>query len=683
MDKLRFRQIHLDFHTSELIEGIGKDFRPREFAETLKKAHVNSITVFARCHHGMIYYDSRLNPERIHPGLVNKNLLKEQIEACHAVGIRTPVYTTVQWDYYTAQRHRDWLCVDENGQSVGDGGPQLPKEAGFYERLCLNTPYRAFLKRHVEEILEEFNPVDGMFLDIVSPVACMCPVCKDKMLKQGYNPLLFEDRLAFSQKSINEWQQEMTELIKGKAPEATVFYNKGHIGTAQRESEASYTHFELESLPSGIWGYLHFPATVRYARTLGKEYLSHTGKFHTMWGDFHSYKNQAALEFECFHMLAMGSGCLIGDQLNPDGKLTPAVYDLIGAVYSQVEEKEPWCKDIIPVTEIGVFTPEEFLSGADMYLPKSLQGAVRMLQESALQFDVVDSHSDYGKYRLLILPDEIPVEKRLADKLEAYMQAGGKVLLTCKSGLLPDESQFALNIGAVKKEQQPEDVWGQETVGVIREKGDYCQYILPGDKIGKELPRTYHVMYSRGLDVTGTKEAEILADAYGSVFDRDYRHFCSHRQSPCSGEKVQPAVIRKGNSIYFSHPVFTQYQYNGPLWCKKMVQDAIDLLLGKRIATHNGPSSMLLAVNDQKAENRRIVHLLHYIPERRCDMIDVIEDVIPLFHIRCQVETEKKVGSVLCQPQGRELPFEVTGESVVFEVPEIRGHQMVEIRYEN
>ena len=88
MDKLRFRQIHLDFHTSELIGGIGKDFRPREFAETLKRAHVNSITVFARCHHGMIYYDSRLNPERIHPGLVNKNLLKEQIEACHAVGIQ-------------------------------------------------------------------------------------------------------------------------------------------------------------------------------------------------------------------------------------------------------------------------------------------------------------------------------------------------------------------------------------------------------------------------------------------------------------------------------------------------------------------------------------------------------------------------------------------------------------------
>ena len=46
-DFLPYRQIHLDFHTSEAIEGIGADFDPDEFAGTLAKAHVNSITVFA------------------------------------------------------------------------------------------------------------------------------------------------------------------------------------------------------------------------------------------------------------------------------------------------------------------------------------------------------------------------------------------------------------------------------------------------------------------------------------------------------------------------------------------------------------------------------------------------------------------------------------------------------------
>ena len=37
---VRFRQIHLDFHTSEFIDGIGSQFDPEEFSATLEKARV-------------------------------------------------------------------------------------------------------------------------------------------------------------------------------------------------------------------------------------------------------------------------------------------------------------------------------------------------------------------------------------------------------------------------------------------------------------------------------------------------------------------------------------------------------------------------------------------------------------------------------------------------------------------
>ena len=99
--QLRYRQVHLDFHTSELIEDIASQFDPTEFAQTLKKSYVDSVTVFGRCHHGMIYYDTDLYPERRHPYL-RRNLLKEQIEACHRLDIGTPIYLTVQWDQSTS-----------------------------------------------------------------------------------------------------------------------------------------------------------------------------------------------------------------------------------------------------------------------------------------------------------------------------------------------------------------------------------------------------------------------------------------------------------------------------------------------------------------------------------------------------------------------------------------------------
>lgn len=110
-----FRQIHLDFHTSDQIPAVGAAFEPEVFAATLARAHVNSINFFARCHHGWLYYDSQRFPARRHPTL-RQPLLAAQIEACHAHGIRTPIYVTVQWDDFTARQHLEWLACTEDGR---------------------------------------------------------------------------------------------------------------------------------------------------------------------------------------------------------------------------------------------------------------------------------------------------------------------------------------------------------------------------------------------------------------------------------------------------------------------------------------------------------------------------------------------------------------------------------------
>lgn len=93
MHQLSPRQIHLDFHTTKDIAGIGASFNAEDFARTAKEASISSITVFARCHHGWLYYDSKKFPELVHPHLENKNLLVEQVRALHAQGINAP-YTS-------------------------------------------------------------------------------------------------------------------------------------------------------------------------------------------------------------------------------------------------------------------------------------------------------------------------------------------------------------------------------------------------------------------------------------------------------------------------------------------------------------------------------------------------------------------------------------------------------------
>lgn len=659
--QLRFRQVHLDFHTSPDIPGIGAAFDPDEFAATLEKARVNSVTAFGRCHHGWIYYDSQVNPERVHPHLERRNLLAEQIEACHKRNIRVPIYTTVQWDDYTADRNRNWLMIDEDGREVGT----KPLEPGFYKTLDVFHPgYRQFLFDHVKEMLTTL-PVDGLFFDIVQPRASLALHWIEAMDKAGLNPENYSDRQRFATQVIYDWEQEMTAFVRSYNKDCSLFYNSGHVGTRHRANVDAYTHWELESLPSGGWGYLHFPQAQRYGRTLGLDCLGMTGKFHTSWGDFHSYKNEAALQFECFHMLALGAKCSVGDQLHPSGKLDTATYDLIGSVYSEVEKKEPWCEGATPVSDVALMTSEEFgefhpHGGRNL---SNVLGAIRMLQELGMQFDIVDSQSDWMRYKLLIFPDDIPFDTRLSSKLDAFVYNGGTVIASHKSGL-GAEGQF---------------VTGEFGVKVVGDAPFSPDFIVPGNGIGASLPTTGHVVYQKALEVEPTSGASVLCWTEVPYFNRTWRTFCSHRHTPSSGERKYPAVVMGGSSIYFAHPVFRQYQENAPRWIKTMVKDAIQMLLPSPVLSVKGPSSLISSVNYQAAENRHIVHLLHYIPERRGQAFDVIEDVIPVHDIEVTLRLGRAVSSVRLVPDGEALPFTSAGGGITFTVPTVHGHAMVEV----
>lgn len=652
MVNLRFRQIHLDFHTSEQIPGIGSEFDADEFADTLKAAHVNSVTCFARCHHGWIYYETERFAERRHPELCC-DLLGQQIQACHARDIRVPVYITVQWDHYTAREHPEWLVCDENGCIPGT----RPFEAGFYRRLCLNTPYVDWLEVMTSDVCEMLE-VDGIFFDIVAASPCCCQYCIEGMIAQGLNPALSESRAQFADDVLVRFQERLSSVVHSLRPEATVFFNSGHLGPHHRRTIHTFTHLELESLPSGGWGYMHFPLAQRYARRLGRDTIGVTGKFHTSWGDFSSFKRPAALEFECLNMLALGAKCSIGDQLHPTGQVCGATYDLIGGVYAKVEAAEPWCEGAEPLVDIGVFTPEEFTGGR---LHDAAIGATRILQETRHQFDIIDSQSDLSGYRLLVLPDEIPVSEDLAARVHGFVAAGGALLASYRSGLAPDGTDFAL----------PD--LGITLVGDAPYSPDF---VVPA-ALADGLANTHHVMYRRGLEVELTDEAEVLSWVVRPYFNRTWQHFCSHRHTPAASPADYPAVVRKGSCVYFMHPVFSMYNANAPHWCKRLVANALDLLLPDPLLRAGGPSTALFTVNAQPAHHRLVVHVLHYIPERRGTDFDTIEDVIPIFDVPVSVRVGAPVTGVTLAPQGGVVPFTQSEGRVDFVIARVDGHQMV------
>ena len=665
---LPFRQIHLDFHTAQQITNVGAKFDAERFADTLVDAHVNSINLFARCHHGYIYFDTEKFPERRHPHL-EVNLLEKQIEACHARGIKAPIYTTVQWDYFTAQAHPEWLALDERGCVQGPG----PFEAGFRQNLLVNSPYLDFLKGHIEEIFECL-PVDGLWLDIVKPLDDSSVVARQQMIAAGLDPSDEAARLRFGLEVISEFKREMTAFVRTFSPDCTIFYNEGHISPSIRPALDAYTHLELESLPSGEWGYVHFPVTARYARTLPKPMLGMTGKFHTEWGDFGSYKNREALEYECFQMLALGARCSVGDQLHPNGVLDAPGYELIGKVYAQVAAKEPWCTDTEAVTEIGVLLPEAFGSESmpptaepESRIPKPASGAVRMLEAYGYQFDFISFQTDLSGYKVVILPDEIALSQGDADVLEGYLAGGGKVIASHRSGRLGDGT-FP-------------NFFGLEYGGDAPYEPDF---LAPEGFLAEDLDAEEYVMYLRGAKVSAKEGTDVLASVRRPYFNRTFEHFMSHKHAPSTGEVVYPGVTRKGNLTYFAHPIFGQYQHSAPRWCRTLLRNTLENCLTDPLVTHSGPSTLQVSLNRKKTIGESyILHLLHYLPLRRSDTVDVIEDVISLYNTRLSVALPlgRTVAAVTRVPENETLEWRVTDGRVELELPELVGHQMLEIRF--
>ena len=325
---MRFRQVHLDFHTSGLIPDIGGRFSKEQFQKALKLGHVDSITVFSKCHHGWAYHPSTANT--MHPNLTF-DLLGAELEACREIGVNAPVYISAGLDEKEVLDHPEWLNVDPDNR----GGNYLSE--AHYHLMCYNTPYLDKLISQVEEVMERYNPC-GVFLDISNERMCVCGSCVKSMLEKGMDPTNMDDVRRHGREVYKTYCLRVEKAVRKYSSTATIFHNAGHIAHGRRDIAGYDTHLELESLPTGGWGYDHFPMSAAYVRTLNKPFLGMTGKFHTTWGEFGGFKHPNALIYETGLSLACGAAISVGDQMHPSGEMNESTYRLIGKAYELVEK---------------------------------------------------------------------------------------------------------------------------------------------------------------------------------------------------------------------------------------------------------------------------------------------------------------------------------------------------------
>lgn len=651
---LPYRQVHLDFHTSEKIPGVGSRFSRDNFAQALKVGHIDSITLFAKCHHGWSYFDSAVNAR--HPGL-DFDLLDEQLEVCRELGVRTQIYISAGLDEHYAREHAECICAGPAGT------PSLLYPG--YHRLCLGTPYLDKLAAETEEVMRRYaGKFDGVFFDIVEPTPCLCEYCIQGMEAQGLDPQKAEDRESYARQVYFRYTERVKAAVFQYAPGMAIFHNGGHIPRGDRKIAFCNTwHLELESLPTGGWGYDHFPLSAAYARTLGREFLGMTGKFHKSWGEFGGFKHPNALRYEAALAAACGGRCSVGDQLHPDGQFDLATYRLIGQAYAELEQKEPWLAGADNVADVALLSAEAFSGGRERNHPSDA-GANRILLEGHYLYDVIDTEADFSRYKLLILPDGITLEDEgLRQKIAAFAEKGGRLLLSGRSGTA--DGAFALDFGVR---------FGGKAAFVP-------SYLRPAF----ELPpngSTCYVMYSQSYAIEPQADfpGEVTAMRVDPYFNRGYGHFCSHQHTPYDRERVSPAVVIAGNTAYIAWDIFAEYAQQGSLHLKNLVIDVLDRLLGrdKRFETSLGAYGVT-TLTAQPQARRLVNHLLYAVPRRRGDGVEIIEDIQPVYGTQCALRLEKEPKRVYLVPQGEDLLYAFSDGVLRYTVERFSCHAMVAI----
>lgn len=648
MSDFRLRQVHLDFHTSPAIDGIGEKFNKKEWQEALKLGHVDSITVFSKCHHGYSYHPTEVN--EMHPGL-KFDLLGAELEACREIGVRAPVYISAGLDEKDAVKHHEWLA---RGKDDFDREPYLGNAC--YHLLCLNTSYLDKLLLEIDEVMKKYNPCE-IFLDIVGERTCWCDKCRADMEAQGIDWHDDEQVRKFGQKIYRHYLDEVEKVVHKNNPETSIFQNSGHLTKGRKDLVDTIEQLELESLPTGGWGYDHFPLSASYARTQREDFLGMTGKFHKSWGEFGGFKHPNALRYEAALCLAMGAGSSVGDQMHPNGQLNRSTFALIGAAYKEMEEKEPWCKGAKYIPDIAVLSAESINGSRADGAGDADVGANRALLETKRLYNFIDTDEDFGKYKLLILPDMWKIGDELKKKIDAFLANGGKLLLSGVSGLDAD-GRFCFDTG----------------VKFIGKNEFSPTYEIPDfDTINGE---TAYIMRADSYRFEN-QDAQVIARGQDPYFNRTPEHFCSHQHAPNNEAYDYPAAVIKGNIAYIGWDIFKGYAVYGDFHIRELINRTVELLMKDDFTvTTTLPDKGVISLLQQ--DERKIVHLLFAHTTKRGKDTEVIEDIVPLYNIGVTVKCDKP-SKVVLAPQGEEIPFEYADGTLSFTVPEVNCHQMVSI----
>ncbi len=658
------RQVHMDFHMPEFpLEAI-RNFDARAFVDHLERGRINMVALFSKCHFGNSFYDTKVGHK--HAGLA-ADFLMEAATECRRRGIFTYAYYSLCTDVHAYEEHDNWRAIDRSGAPSGIHGP--------WARLCLNTPYKEELVLpQLTEIIQDY-PVDALWLDIPLCFAndgCFCASCRRKyqvMHGREMDTLSPEDGVTWNYDACTRLIREVKHRIAILEKDILICSNRsGHLDAPRTFTEANDI-LCWESQPRH--NYLSHSFTARYVRTLSRPCQVMSVRFYQGWGDL-TLKPAAQMTTEFAAMIGNGAAATSGDQVNVDGTLQPAVYDMFDTAFGFVAEREDLLRRAHSVKDVALLAPvPDGRRVAPQALAEPMLGAHKLLVESHVQHDILSAldTGEYADYRTILLPGPGDYAPGQVECLRGWVEAGG-TLIGCGASLIRDGNMLL------------EDLFGIE---YLEPSVFSVSHFRPRPEVRGETADLVLQCRAQTQKVIA-RGATVVADSYAP--QGESTNLRAFRHAECAPPATQPApypfatvhTAGKGKAVYIAGAVFQAYWTYNHHWLRQFVAGLYDYVQPEPLYTVELPATVetnLMQLDDGDL----LLNLVDYQVGHQASQtaIPAIETVYPFHQARCRVRMDT-VQAVILEPQGDSLDFDASAGQVEFTIPTFTTMAMVRLR---
>lgn len=671
------RYVHLDFHTPEFVK-VGDKFNAEDFADTVVKADINTMAVFALCHHGYTYYDTKIGVP--HPQL-KTDLVGGMTKALKAKGVQSLIYFSQNVNETLAAARPECAAVNKDGSPV-NSQILLSGEELYWTWLCPNrgTWVEDYLFPLIKEALLKYE-CDGIFMDMAGylPGSCYCDSCKAKMAAAGLDINDPDQHSDFLVKTNQDLTRNLRKLLDGVKPGLRLLsgcFNR--LGDAHL-AKGILSEFYLETLPVQT-GWFIFPFTARYFRNMGMPVMGMTGRFLNNWGDFGTVKTAHQLKVELATHLAAGLPSGVGDHMHCNGKLDKPVYKIMGEAFKFIKERQPYCVGGTPVPEIIMPVPKRLSvtaaimakDGKQDYNPmKDQTGLSKMLTELHYQWDISNPATDYNSYGALVLnhgtcgADDI-------EKIIEFTENGG-TLIVCHEGL------HASTPDATAKLHK---FLGIKSLSMLSDPGVY--YHVKASAIKKNIPDMPLYTHTRSYLAEFERDVESLADLVAAPFVRSREHFYGHfhgaPDKKC-GTAIGLRKAGKGTVIIITPSLFYSYMKSGNPHHINLVRNILEAYFPneKRILKTDAPGLVEIALS--RKNGNLVLQAVPFISGRRdMDSFETLNDSVMISGVKIWLRETSPINKIYDPVKNKDLKFVRKGEYVVFKLPNFNEHFLAVIK---